>query len=253
MECYSDQNAFITLKDHKDNFNENTKCRLIDPSKSEVGLVSKHYLNSIISIVAEKSGVNQWRNTAIVIDLFKNLPNKSKRRFIKFDTADFYPSITKDLFEKSIEYAKWFITIESKALEAIQLAHKSFSFSKDSPWVKKDNSLFDVTMGSFDGAEIYEIVGLYLLSKSAVLLGKENVGLYREDGLAAINSCSEPVIDRTRKNIISLFKNEDLNITIDKNLTEADFVDVTFNLVTGKFFPYQKSNNKQLYINAKSN
>ena len=176
MECYSDQNAFITLKDHKENFNKNTKCRLINPSKSEVGLVSKHYLNSIISTVAEKSGVNQWRNTAIVIDWFKNLPNKSKRRFIKFDIADFYPSITKDLSEKSIEYAKSFTAIESKALEAIRLARKSLLFSKDKPWVKKDNSLFDVTMGSFGGAEICEIVGLYLLSKLAVLLGKENVG-----------------------------------------------------------------------------
>ena len=54
MECYSDQSAFITLKDHKANFKNNTKCRLINPSKSKVGLVSKHYLNLIISMVAEK-------------------------------------------------------------------------------------------------------------------------------------------------------------------------------------------------------
>ena len=67
MECYSNQSAFITLKDNKANFKNNTKCRLINPSKSEVGLVSKYYLNSIISIVAEKSGVNQWRNTSNVI------------------------------------------------------------------------------------------------------------------------------------------------------------------------------------------
>ena len=81
MECYSDQSAFITLKDHKANFKNNTKCRLINPSKSEVGLVSKHYLSSIISTVAEKSGVNQWRNTSTVIKWFKNLQNKQKRRF----------------------------------------------------------------------------------------------------------------------------------------------------------------------------
>ena len=29
--------AFITLKDHKDNFKSNRKCRLINPSKSELG------------------------------------------------------------------------------------------------------------------------------------------------------------------------------------------------------------------------
>ena len=130
MECYSDQSAFITLKDHKANFKNNTKCRLINPSKSEVGLVSKHYLSSIISTVAEKSGVNQWRNTSTVIKWFENLQNKQKRRFIKFDIADFYPSITEHLLERSIEYAKSFATIEHKTLEAISLARKSLLFSK---------------------------------------------------------------------------------------------------------------------------
>ena len=54
MECYSGQGAFMTLKGHKTNFKNNTKCRLINPSKSEVGLVNKHYLNSSIGKVAEK-------------------------------------------------------------------------------------------------------------------------------------------------------------------------------------------------------
>ena len=61
-------------------------------------------------------------------------------------------------------------------------------------------------MGSFDRAEICEIFGLYLLNKLSNLLGKENVGLYRDDGLATIKSCSGPILDRTRKNIMALFK-----------------------------------------------
>ena len=87
-------------------------------------------------------------------------------------------------------------------------------------------------MLSFDGAEICKIVGLYLLDKLSNLLGNENVGLYRDDGLAAINSCSGPVLDRITKNIIVLFKKEGLCITIETNLVETDFLDVTFNLVT---------------------
>ena len=63
-------------------------------------------------------------------------------------------------------------------------------------------------MESFDGAEICEIVKLYLLNKLSNLLGNENVGLYRDNGLAAINSCSGLVLDRTRKKIIALFKKE---------------------------------------------
>ena len=127
MECYLEQSVFITLKDHKANFKNNSKCRLINPSKSEVGLVSNYYLSSIIITVAEKSGVNQWRNTSTVIKWFENLQNKQKRRFIKFDIADFYLSITEQLLERSIKYAKSFVTIEHKALEAYHsLAHRYY-------------------------------------------------------------------------------------------------------------------------------
>ena len=108
-------------------------------------------------------------------------------------------------------------------------------------------------MGSFDGTEVCELVGLYLLDKLSELLGKDNVGLYRDDGLAAVKSTSGPVLDKMRKNIITLFKNEGLGITIDTNLIETDFLDVTFNLTSGKFFPYRKPNNIPLYINVKSN
>ena len=38
MECYSDNHAYITLKDHKENFRNNIKCSLINPSKSKLVL-----------------------------------------------------------------------------------------------------------------------------------------------------------------------------------------------------------------------
>ena len=254
MECYSDNPAYITLKDHKENFRNNTKCRLINPSKSEVGLVIKSYLSNIIASISKNTKVNQWRNTSTVIDWFKNLADKQKRKFIKFDIAEFYPSISEDLLNKSLDYAKSFTTIGENVINTIKLARKSLLFSKDGTWDKKGgNELFDVTMGSFQGAEICELVSLYLLDKLSKLLGKNNVGLYRDDGLAAVKSTSGPVLDKMRKNIIILFKNEGLGITINTNLIETDFLDVTINLTTGKFFPYRKPNNIPLYINVKSN
>ena len=63
MECFSDQHVYITLKDHKQNFRRNTKCRLINISKSEVGRVSKSYLNDFIADVSHKTEVNHWHNT----------------------------------------------------------------------------------------------------------------------------------------------------------------------------------------------
>ena len=41
MEVYAERQAFITLKDHKENFRSKPSCRLINPAKSEIGIVSK--------------------------------------------------------------------------------------------------------------------------------------------------------------------------------------------------------------------
>ena len=108
-------------------------------------------------------------------------------------------------------------------------------------------------MGSFDGAKICELVGLYLLDKLSSLIGRENVELYKDDALAAINRSSGHVLDKLRKNIIALFKNEGLSISTETNLFETDFLDRSFNLAAGKCFPFRKPNKQPLYINAKSN
>ena len=86
-----------------------------------------------------------------------------------------------------------------------------------------------------------------------LLLGSSNVGLYREDGLAIVRKANGSKVGRLRKDIISLFKDEGLSITIDTNLIETDFLDVSFNLNTGKYFPFKKPNNAPLYIHSKSN
>jgi len=72
-------------------------------------------------------------------------------------------------------------------------------FSNDCSWEKKSsNDLFDVTMGSFDGAEMCELVGCYLLSLLAEKYG-QNIGLYRDDGLAAFNKTPQE-IEKIKKN-----------------------------------------------------
>ena len=85
-------------------------------------------------------------------------------------------------------------------------------------------------MGSFDGAEACELVGLYLLSKISLLIDLDNFGLYRDNGLALIDNANGPKLDRLRKNITATFKNEGLSITIETNLVKTDFRHATFNL-----------------------
>ena len=38
-------------------------------------------------------------------------------------------------------------------------------------------------MGSYDGAEVCELVGLFILNDICNEYGKHNIGLYRDDGL----------------------------------------------------------------------
>ena len=126
-------------------------------------------------------------------------------------------------------------------------------FNDSSTWVKKGNVLFDVTMGSYDGAEVCEMVGLYLLNKLSDLINKDHRGLYRDDGLAVVIDADGPKMDKLKKDIISILKDEGLSITIDTNLKETDFLDVSFNITSKIYRPYRKPGNDPLYINAKSN
>ena len=65
-------------------------CRLSNPSKSEIGVVSKHMPDEIDS-------VNKWKNTTIVLKWLNSLENKEKLSFIYFDVCEFYPSINEKL------------------------------------------------------------------------------------------------------------------------------------------------------------
>ena len=52
--------------------------------------------------------------------------------------------------------------------------------------MKKD-SLFDVTLGPYDGAEVCELVGTFLLDKISVKYDKNNTGLYRDNSTLTKN------------------------------------------------------------------
>ena len=59
-------------------------------------------------------------------------------------------------------------------------------------------------MGSYDRAEICELVELYLSNRLSTVIGRSSVGLYRDDGLAAINNANVPKLDRIKKDIICI-------------------------------------------------
>ena len=207
IETMAPKDAFITFKDHKENFQNNPKFRLINPAKSELGKISKTILNDINSQIRNNTGLNQWKNSLSVIEWFKNIDDKPRNTFLSFDIADFYPSITENLLDKAILWAKNYTSISDKEISIIKHARKSLLFNDEKTWMKKQNdSLFDVTMGSFDGAEVCELVGLYILNSVATKFGKDRVGLYRDDGLILIRGTSARLADKARKELHELFK-----------------------------------------------
>ncbi|KAJ8030225.1 hypothetical protein HOLleu_26570 [Holothuria leucospilota] len=76
IDTTGENQAFITLKDHKPNFNNKPTCRLINPSKSEIGKISKQVLERINAKIIQSSAFNQWKNTGEVIDWFNKVHNK---------------------------------------------------------------------------------------------------------------------------------------------------------------------------------
>ena len=124
--------------------------------KNEIGRISKHILQNINKTLFEEIKVNEWKNIESVIKWFKSIPNKHLYRFLMFDIKDFYPLIKEKLLWEAIRFAKLYISKTNKDIEAIFHARKSLLYHNDEPWVKKGESNFDVSMGAYNGAEVYE-------------------------------------------------------------------------------------------------
>ena len=108
-------------------------------------------------------------------------------------------------------------------------------------------------MGCYDGAEIYELVGIYIQSKLCKLMNKKDFGLYRDDGLGILRNTSWPEADRKCKSIIKRFKESGLSITCEVNKKIVHFLAVWLNLNGQTYEAYRKPSNEPVYIYKQSN
>ena len=53
-----------------------------------------------------------------------------------------------------------------------------------------------MTIGSFDGVEVCEFIGVYILCFLAELINKKDCGRYRDDGLLILRNVNGQQIDR---------------------------------------------------------
>ena len=61
IECMKKREASISLKDRKENFENNPKCRLINPAKSDSGKISKLILDKVNTHLRTILNVNQCK------------------------------------------------------------------------------------------------------------------------------------------------------------------------------------------------
>ena len=79
---------------------------------------------------------------------------------------------------------------------------------------------------------------------------KKNTGLYRDDGLVVLRNMNARGTNKMRKIIIEIFKEIGFQLEIKTNFKKVEFLDVTFNLITGLYTTYKKPNDNLLYINT---
>ena len=136
------------------------------------------------------------------------------------------------------------MTINSKDRKTIFQARKFLLYKEGEPWIKKQSNNFDVTMVSYDGVEVCELIGISMLSLTSNKYNPNNIGLYRDEGLAAFKNTSGPQSEKIKKTFQKIFKNKGLDIIINCNMIIINYLDVTLNLNDGSYCPYKKPNDE---------
>ena len=108
-------------------------------------------------------------------------------------------------------------------------------------------------MGAYDGIEVCELVGIFIIYQLSLKYNKNNIGLYRHDGLAVFKNISGPQAKKIKKHFQNIFRKNNLNIIVKCNLKIVDYLDVTLNLSDGSYKPFHKPNSEINYIHRESN
>ena len=196
IEALSTKPAFLTVKDHKEDWPTKISCRLINPTKSNIGIISKKILDRINQDLRSTLEVHQWRSSKEVLRWFSGLERKRNLRFLKFDVDQFYPSITRAIMSKAITMAREYTMISDQEERILFHARRNvLSDHEGNIWEKKQCPEFDVSMGSADGAEVSELIGIYMITLLMAKFDKSLFGIYRDDGLMVVPG-GGPDVDR---------------------------------------------------------
>ena len=249
------------MKDHKSTFHVKHDSRLINPSKSQLGKVAKHILDTTIQVVLEKTKLNSWNNTPEVIEWFNKIENKKKANFLICDVKAMYASIREELVVKALKWAQLHDpNLNDTKVSIIVNSCRSLLLKSGQVWTKKEvngkNTVFDVAMGSYPGAEICTIVGIFLLQEITnrrIFHRDDSFGLYRDDFGSFSHKPVRELEHIEKKALKALFAEHGLELEAFNIGKSVNFLDVNLDLKTGKHRPYRKPDSEILYVHNESN
>ena len=114
--------------------------------------------------------------------------------------------------------------------------------------MKKDSGLFEVAMCAFDGAEVCERFGDFLIHKLSGKYERKNLALCRNEALTIFKNVTWSDSEEIKKYFYNLFRNQDLKLSIQCNRKVMNFQGVTLNLENSTYRPYLKDSNKIIYV-----
>ena len=126
-----------------------------------MGKASKITLSRLVKSLREVTGLQQWVNSSSTIEWIKNLQDKDNLTFLQFDIIEFYPNISEKLLKNALQWTISKVGVTDEEIKTIMNTKEAILFKDNKPWIKKGSRPFNVTMGSWDGAEIADLVGLY--------------------------------------------------------------------------------------------
>ena len=108
-------------------------------------------------------------------------------------------------------------------------------------------------MGGYHGAEICELVGLFMLDGLTKIIPGGKVALYRDDGMAIIPKQSGRISEQLIQTIHTFANSIGLKVEVEPPSTRTEFLDVVLDLENRVYSPYRKPNSEIKYIHNKSN
>ena len=136
-----------------------------------------------------------------VLTWFEAVENKEISTFIQFNINDFYPSISKDLPLKSIEYANSFIPISN---EDIEITVDSKTFILLSHGLKRTAKTYLIL-------QWVAMIVLGCVKYSHKRYDKSQIGHYRDDGHVAFQNVNKQCQKKNKKQMVINKRSTTLN------------------------------------------